>query len=105
MSFGLQEPHEVFLRFTATAEEASQFAVHLLDEKGNEGSGSFAPEPRRHFGSQKTTWGEFLDRYVRVDAGQDDLCAFGVDLFRECIQRTLLPGGPILKGRGAHERV
>jgi hypothetical protein len=88
MSFHVQEPYEVWLRVTPTVQGGDAFAVELLDEKGNEDSGRFAPDASRRFGRGQATWGELLDRYVKVDAAEDELIAFGKDLFKSLIEES-----------------
>ncbi len=109
--FQTQPPHEVFFRIQAPdGTEKNTFGLQLLDYRRNEGSALFILKPDRCFRSSSgtgtdsstgsssgsssnsssdssRTWGYFLDRYLNKneDVGEEELRAFGFDLFKALI--------------------
>lgn len=63
------------------------YAVTLYDGQGNAGSGSFAVDPDRLLATG-TSWAQFLVDYVQVEPGEDDLKAFGRDLFTALFEES-----------------
>ncbi|MCP4692046.1 MAG: hypothetical protein GY859_28635, partial [Desulfobacterales bacterium] len=80
--------HKCFLRIQAPYKNTNRLVLHLRDGSGNDGGGEFTVNPGRVVKGMGFTWADFLERYVRDDAIEDEFKAFGYDLFLAIIGET-----------------
>ena len=104
---GEKRSHRFFLLIQALYSKTDRFALHLRDGNGNECGGEFTVKPERVVEGAGFTWADFLERYVQCDVGEDELKAFGQDLFRAVIGETGLAGtwSSIMSGAGGRPLV